>query len=121
MKIENNRVSNRIDTPFLDFIDKLILIIIFILVLLFVFYPMIAVVSKSFFVEGKFTLDIYKSLLNKNIVLLKSSLFVAILTTLISTILSIAVSIYISFTNSKYKKILTTILMLTMISPPFVS
>lgn len=121
MKIEKNRVSNKIGTPFLNFIDKLILLTILFLVIIFIFYPMLSVISKSFIVNGEFTLDIYKSLLNKNIMLLKNSLFVAILTTLISTLLSIAVSIYISFTNSKYKKILTTILMLTMISPPFVS
>ena len=121
MKIEKNRVSNKLGTHFLNFIDKVILMIILFLVLIFIFFPMISVISESFIVNGKFTLDIYKSLLNKNIILLKNSLFVAILTTIISTLLSIAISIYISFTNSKYKKILTTILMLTMISPPFVS
>ncbi len=121
MKDKRNRVSKTLDTPFLNLIDRIILTIVILSVLLFILYPMIAVIGKSFIVDGKFTLDIYKDLFSNNAKLLKNSLFVAILTTVISTILSVAVSIYVSFSNSKYKKILILILMLTMISPPFVS
>ena len=121
MKIETNRVSKRLGTPFLNLIDRLILIIVLISVLLFIFYPMVAVIGKSFIVDGKFTLEIYKDLFSNNAKLLENSLLVAIFTTIISTIFSIAVSIYVSFSNIKYRKVLTLILMLTMISPPFVS
>lgn len=121
MENKRNRVSKALDTPFLNLVDKLILIIVIVLVLLFILYPMISVIGKSIIVDGKFTLDIYKDLFNNNKQLLKNSLFVAVLTTLVSTILSVAVSIYVSFFSGKYKKVLTLILMLTMISPPFVS
>ncbi len=121
MKIKKDRVSNQLDTRFLNLIDKLILIIVVLSVIIFIFYPMMAVFKESFVIDGKFTLDIYRSLFSKNAKLLSNSLLVAVLTTIISTIFSIAVSIYVSFSNSKYRKIFILILMLTMISPPFVS
>lgn len=121
MNKRNNRVSNKLGTPFYNFIDIFILALVILSVILFILYPMMTVIGKSFFVEGKFTLEIYEKLFQKNKQLLSNSLFIAMLTTIISTFISISVSIYISFSNKKLGRILTLILMLTMISPPFVS
>lgn len=121
MRTGTNRVSKKLDTSFLNLIDRLMLMVVLVSVLLFIFYPMMAVIKKSFIVNGEFTLKIYQDLFNNNAKLLKNSLLVATFTTIISTVFSTTVAIYISFTNKKYRKLLTLILMLTMISPPFVS
>jgi iron(III) transport system permease protein len=121
MKKRNKRVSKSLDTPFYNIIDKLILIVIVSLVLIFILYPIVSVIVKSFVVDGRFTLELYRELFSNNIKLMYNSIFVASLTTIISTLMAVCISLHISFTSNRIKKIFILILMLTMISPPFVS
>lgn len=121
MSYKNDRVSNKLDTPFLNILDKSFYLLISISVITFVFIPILMVFKESFIVNDSFSLEMYKKLFTNNKQLLKNSLFVAGLTTIISTVFSLGIAIYISFSNSKYKKLLILVLMLTMISPPFVS
>ena len=115
------RVSKSLDTHFYDIIDKLILVVIISLVLTFILYPIASVIMESVIVEGNFTLNIYENLLSKNMKLFYNSIFVATLTTIISTFMTVCISLYISFSGKRIKKALLLVLMLTMISPPFVS
>lgn len=121
MDRSTKRVSNRLGTPFYNFLDKLILVVLVLLLIVFILYPVLCVIKESFISEGKFTFDVYGDLFRKNSKLFLNSLFVAGFTTVISTFMSICVSIYVSFADNKIKRALLVILMLTMISPPFVS
>lgn len=118
---KNKRVSNSLDTHFYNIIDKLILIIVISLVLIFILYPIASVIIESIRIDGKLTLNIYRNLFNKRLKLFYNSIFVATLTTIISTFMAVCTSLYISFSGKRIKKVLVSILMLTMISPPFVS
>ena len=53
--------------------------------------------------------------------LLKNSVFVAILSAFLSTVLSIAVAFSVRFTYRKLKGILMGILLISMVSPPFIA
>lgn len=120
MSNKNKRVSN-LDTRFCDFFDKVLIVLVVVLIGLFILWPVIAVINKSLFINGKFTLELYKNIFTNNKKLIYNSLFVATSTTILSIVVSIAISTYIYFSDNKIKKILILILMLTMISPPFVS
>ena len=102
-------------------IDYFIFIVLVMLLLIFILRPIYAIIRTSFILDGKFTLDIYRNLFRDNIRLIKNSLFVATLTTIISVIISINVAIYVSLSKGRIRKILILLLMLTMISPPFLS
>ncbi|SHE73927.1 ABC transporter permease [Clostridium fallax] len=117
----NKRKVSILDTSFYNLIYKLMVFFIIASILIFILWPILAVILKSFFKDGTFSLELYKSLFKDNKRLLFNSLFVAILTTLISTIFSVVIAIYTSFSKEKKKKIIMFILLLTMISPPFVS
>lgn len=115
-----NKINKNINKVY-DFIDILILLFLIICLLLFIVYPVYSVFKSSFLVDEKITLNIYNNLFKNNSKLFFNSIFVATLTTVISTLISIIISIYIAFSSSKVRKILLFLLMLTMISPPFVS
>lgn len=121
MMIKTKRVSNLLGTHFYNILDKLILVAVISLVMTFILYPIASVIMESFIVDGKLTLDIYMNLFNKSTKLFYNSIFVAILTTVISTFMSVCISLYISFSGRRIRKVLLLVLMLTMISPPFVS
>lgn len=122
MKSLKSRVSNnRLDTHFYNIIDKMLILIIFLLVFTFILYPILAVIHKSFFPNGSFSLDLYKDILVNNKKLLKNSLFVASLSTVFSTLIALCISIYTSFSKHKIKNLVMFVLILSMISPPFIS
>lgn len=121
MMRKTKRVSKSLDTLFYSMVDKLIFTIVIALVLTFILYPIVSVIMESVIVEGKLTFDIYKTLFNKNMKLFYNSIFVATMTTIISTLMTVCISLYISFSTKKIRRILLLVLMLTMISPPFVS
>lgn len=102
-------------------IDYFILIALILSIFVFIIYPVYCVIKASFIMDGKLTLNLYKDLFTKHSKLFYNSIFVAILTTIISTLISVVVSIYISFSSGRMRKALMVVLMLTMISPPFVS
>lgn len=112
---------SKLGTFFDKFFEKGLFLIVVLLVLVFILWPIIEVIKESFLPKGEFSLELYKRLIQDNKQLIYNSLFVGVLTTICSTILSLCISIYTAFSNSKVKKIMTLILMITMISPPFVS
>ena len=115
------RVSNKLDTQFYNILDKALITLIILLVLLFIFWPIICVIKESFFKDGNFTLTLYKDIFKNNKKIIYNSIFVAFICTIFTTLISISIALYASFSSSIVRKIITVILMLTMISPPFVS
>lgn len=118
---EKGRVGK--STLSFDYIfDKLILFTIIISLLLFILYPIVMVISTSLYHKGEFTLANYKELLSiENIKLIKNSLFVATLSSVLGTFFSLNIALYTFLQRGKLKKIIYRSLMITMISPPFVS
>ena len=117
---KKSRVS-KLDTRFYNVIDYVLIGLISISVLVFILWPIVCVIKTSLFIDGEFTLELYEKLFTSNKKLLYNSVFVATLTAVISTVLSVAVAVKINFMEGKKKLIFMGILMVTMISPPFVS
>ncbi|WP_195923473.1 ABC transporter permease [Clostridium tepidum] len=115
------RVSNKLDTRFYNILDKLLIILLISLVILFIFWPIICVIKESFLKDGNFTLNLYKDIFKSNKKLIYNSVFIALMCTIFTTLISIPVALYASFSSGRIKRIITITLMLTMISPPFVS
>lgn len=117
----NKRVAKNLAIRFSDYLDKILIGIVVISILLFILYPMISVISTSFISDGKFSLEEYKNLLNpKNLYLIKNSIWVASISSLLTISISTIIAIYVVFSNRKLTKFINYSLMLTMISPPFV-
>jgi len=104
----------------LDSLDKLLIVVIALSILTFILYPFITVFLTSLMNNGSLDFS-YFSFLKEESYLIKNSLTTGIYTTIISTILSIMVGVYYFMTSSKMKKVIMAILMLTIISPPFVT
>lgn len=119
--MSNKKRESILDTRFYNIVDYLLIGIVSLSVLLFILWPILCVIKNSLFIDGRFTLELYQELFTDNKELLYNSIFVASLTALFSTVLSVAIAIKISFMEGKKKLILMGILMITMISPPFVS
>ncbi|WP_346961846.1 iron ABC transporter permease [Clostridium sp.] len=118
---KKNKIISILDIHFYNTIDYIILGLISISVLIFILWPILCVIKSSLFIDGDFTLELYNKLFTNNNKLLYNSVFVATLSATLSTILSVAIALKISFMTGKKKLILMGILMVTMISPPFVS
>lgn len=105
---------------FLKSIDKLILFVLCFSILAFILYPFVKIFVSSFYVDNKFTLSGFK-FLEKNSKLIYNSIISATYTTILTTIASTMIGLYYFWIKDSYKKAISVFLMLTMISPPFVS
>lgn len=103
------------------FIDKLIIVIVYSSILIFILYPFLCLFYKALFVDGQFGFDLFNDFFNNDLYLLKNSLKVAILTTIMSTIVSVAIGIFCFISGNRTRKRISLVMMLTMISPPFVT
>lgn len=117
----NKRVSNLLGTRFYDLLDYLILFITAASIIIFILWPIASVIKQSIIIDGRFSFEMYKSIFVESKRLIGNGIFVALLSTVFSTIVSIYVSLYISFSKGWLSKLLFSILLFTMISPPFVS
>lgn len=123
--INNIKNKERVDYSTLSFgymTEKLILLLIVISLLVFILYPIAMVISTSVYKNGVFTINNYKNLLsNENLKLIKNSLFVATLSSIFGTFFALCIALFTYLQKEKIKRIIYQSLMLTMISPPFVS
>lgn len=102
-----------------NYFDRSIMIAVCVAVIIFVLLPFVMVFLEAFFQDGTIDLAGFTRFFNQDIHLLKNSLKVGILTTVISTIVSVFIGIYaVSYGN---RKTIENILLITMISPPFVT
>ena len=90
-------------------------------VLIFVLYPILCILGGSVFIDGHFTLQEYTDLFSKNRVLLEHSFFTAACTAVISTVLGVLIAIRISALRGWRRTVLSAVLLMTMVSPPFIS
>ena len=119
------KYKERVDYSTLSFgyiTEKSILLLIVISLLVFILYPIVMVISTSVYQNGVFTFNNYKNLLSTgNLKLIKNSLFVSTLSSIFGTFFALCITIFTYLQNEKIKRIIYQSLMLTMISPPFVS
>lgn len=103
----------------LDIMDLILKVCIVILVLVFVLYPFKSVFSKALYRDGQINLSEFL-FLKSEFYLVKNSITSATIAALLSTIFALALGLMIFFITEKQKKIIMFILLLTMVSPPFI-
>ena len=101
--------------------DKLLLILLLGAVCLFVLYPMVCIFLRSFQGEGGFSLAAYEAVWKNYRVNLRNSIFVGVLTAVFCTILSVAAALFLSTKRGWARMLCMFLLLITMVSPPFVS
>lgn len=121
-----NRTKNRASQDALfrflgNTADKLIILILLGSICLFVLYPVICIFQQSFTSGSGFSLDAYADVWNGYRTSLWNSLFTSILTAFFCTVLSVAVGLVLSSTRGIAKMLLMGMILVTMVSPPFVS
>lgn len=109
------------DTHFYNGLDFVLLAVLLGAVMVFILYPLLCIVKNSLWIDGTFTMREYSSLFLKNGRLLRNSLFVAFLSAAGAMVLAAAVALKVHFAGKKAKGLLMGLLMMTMVSPPFVS
>lgn len=105
---------------FSKFTEKFISILLAILVIIFILLPFVSVFKESFFVNGKFSLEYYRDILS-NRKLIVNTFKTGFYATFFATFAAVIVACYYFLANKKIKNIITIILSITLISPPFVS
>lgn len=122
LKQRNKGASS--DAPF-HFIsecaDKLILLVLLAGICLFILYPMVCIVLRSFEGEGGFTAAAYAEVWQRYGSSLWNSLWTGCVTAVLCTALSVATALVISSSRGWVKGALMAIILITMVSPPFVS
>ena len=90
-------------------------------VVVFILWPVLAVLRESLRCEGAFSLANYSALVSADSGLLWNSLTVGVLTVIFSLLIGTAIALYISYTSFPAKKTVLTVLLMSLISPPFVT
>ena len=103
-----------------NLLDILIQLILAVAVVLFILMPFLSVFKESLIIDGNIDFSYYENILaNKK--LLINSLKLATLTSFFSIILATILAIYIYLSRSKVKNVFNLILLITLVSPPFVT
>lgn len=106
----------------LKFFDRCLLFLVILSIALFIIFPIFSVIRLSFFDSGEFTLKFYYDILSReNLELIKNSLWVTMLSSSFTTIFAFCIALYVFISSKRVKFFMRSVLMLTMISPPFVS
>ncbi|MGN9166349.1 ABC transporter permease [Tissierellaceae bacterium HCP3S3_D8] len=103
----------------LDMMDLVLKMSIVILSLVFVLYPFISVFSKALYRDDQVNFLEFL-FLKSEFYLVKNSIISATITALLSTIFALALGLMTFFITDKQKKIMMFVLLLTMVSPPFI-
>ena len=101
--------------------DKLIIAVLLGSICLFVLYPILGIFSQSLLVNGEISFDAYIDVWKGYQTSLWNSLFSSVLTAIFCTILSIATALVIASSRGWVKALLMGMILITMVSPPFVS
>lgn len=91
------------------------------MVLIFVLYPLLCIAAKSVMTDSGFSLEEYRNLFQNNRVLLEHSFFVAVCSAFLSTVLGVLTAVKLSMTDGKKRIFFLAVLMMTMVSPPFIA
>ncbi|WP_320170315.1 iron ABC transporter permease [Maridesulfovibrio sp.] len=90
-------------------------------VVIFIAWPVFEVLVKSFFPDGTFSFTVYQKLFAEKTGLLCDSVVCASLSTTLTVVFAVNIAVYIAFCSAWFKRFILGALMLTMISPPFIS
>ncbi len=101
--------------------DKLLLFVLLGSISLFILYPIVCIILKSFEGEGGVSLAAYKEVWQRYGTSLWNSLWTGCVTAVLCTILSVATALTISTSRGIVKALLMGVILITMVSPPFVS
>lgn len=117
-----NKIKNYLDRQVFDFwfFSK---IIIFIGLAVFLVYPTIKLFSSGFFdVDGNFTFDNFKTFFQYEYYYqtLFNSLKIATITTIISVIIGVPMAYLTTRYNIMFKKIINVMIIMSLMSPPFI-
>jgi len=124
---KNNKAQNTTPNPsnegLGDFgvFEKILISILALSIGLFILLPVIRLVMASFISNNGLSLSNYENIFSKNIGLLKNSVFSSALSAAFSTVLATAVALHTVSVSRRSRKLLMSILLLTMVSPPFVN
>lgn len=103
----------------LDLLNVLLKISTAMLVIVFILYPFLSVFGKALYKDGRIDFSGFV-FLKDEFYLVKNSILSATLTAVLSTVFALALSLITLFASEKQKKIIMFILLLTMVSPPFI-
>lgn len=112
------------DAPFhyiSEFADKLILGLLLLGICLFILYPMVCIVLRSFEADRGYTVAAYTEVWQRYGRSLWNSLWTGCVTAVLCTMLSVATALVISTSRGWVKMALMAVILITMVSPPFVS
>ena len=126
MKSNPNRIEKRASHDALfrilgDAADKLIIFVLLVCICLFVLYPILCIFRQSVIGKDGVSLGAYAEVWAGYRTSLWNSLFTGVLTAFFCTLLSVATALVISSSRGTVKLLLMGILLITMVSPPFVS
>ncbi|MGC8901909.1 MAG: ABC transporter permease [Fervidobacterium sp.] len=104
-----------------DSVTTYAIIVTFVVVLVFVAYPLYEAARLTLIKEGRFTLDVWKSILIEKsyITAFLNSILLGTLTATISTIIGFLFAFIVTRTSIKGKRFISTLATLPVISPPF--
>lgn len=120
-RIEKGASGDALFRIFGNAADKLIIAVLLGSICLFVLYPIICIFWQSFVGETGLTLGAYTDVLKGYRTSLWNSLFTGVLTAFFCTVLSVAAALVISSSRGWVKLLLMGVILITMVSPPFVS
>ena len=101
--------------------DKLIIAVLLGSICLFVLYPILRIFGQSIFSEGVLSFEAYADVWQGYRTSLWNSLFSSLLTAVFCTVLSVAVALAMASSRGWVKALLMAVILITMVSPPFVS
>ncbi|WP_253290765.1 iron ABC transporter permease [Pseudoflavonifractor sp. MSJ-37] len=104
-------------------VDKLVLLFLLGSVCLFVLWPMTCILLRSLHLSGGdgFTLSSYVQVWTKYQSALRNSLFIGIVSALLCTLFSVSAAVFLSTRRGWMKGLCMAVLLVCMVSPPFVS
>lgn len=104
----------------LKIIDNLVVLFLVSGILIFILYPFLEIFIYSFFSNGSFSMKGFEFLRHSGH-LIGNSLYVGALVTILTAVVSVSIGFFCYMSGSIVKRAVSFILMITMISPPFVS
>ena len=103
-------------------LDRCLLFAVVLSIFIFVLYPILSVFRMSLFDNGEFTFKYYHDILSrKNLTLIRNSMWVTMFSSSLTTFFSFIIALYVFVSSPRTRYFMRSALMLTMISPPFVS
>lgn len=118
---QHNEKRASADALFSHTADRLLLLLLLGSVCLFILYPMICIFLRSLRGENGLTIQYYITVWKNYRVPLGNSLFVGVLTALLCTVFSVSTALAVSSAKGIWKTLGMGLLLISMVSPPFVS